>query len=123
MDVNVLSKVCRICGVDTPSDSLVIDTTTPRKVHYKALCKTCANKKTKLVNDLRKDYPYPSEDYSCPICFKAGVKFYLDHDWDTKLFRGYLCNQCNVALGHFRDDVNTLNRAIDYLRGNSSKAS
>jgi hypothetical protein len=41
----------------------------------------------------------------------------LDHDHDTDEFRGWLCNDCNNALGKFRDSIDMLRRAINYLKG------
>lgn len=60
----------------------------------------------------------------CAICGKTnkyGPKgkriLCLDHDHDTGLFRGILCNGCNTALGQFRDDPNLVEKALNYLRG------
>jgi hypothetical protein len=55
----------------------------------------------------------------CGIC---GVGVWLgkrrlarDHDHKTGKFRGYLCTNCNLGLGNFKDDVRILRSAIDYL--------
>ena len=96
---------------------MVINHTTPIKVQYKDICKSCAGAKSKIVNKLRKENPYPDELYVCPICLKTSKKYYLDHDWTSGEFRGWLCNACNVALGLLKDDQEILNRAIQYLRG------
>jgi hypothetical protein len=108
--------ICRICGELKENSQLVINHTTPIKVHYKDICKPCAGKKAKIVNNLRKDNLYPEQGYECPICLKSDKKYYLDHDWKTGKFRGWLCNACNVALGLFKDDVEILERAIKYLK-------
>ena len=39
----------------------------------------------------------------------------IDHCHTTGKVRGILCNQCNSLLGWARDDINTLQRAIEYL--------
>ncbi|GAA2191907.1 endonuclease VII domain-containing protein [Micromonospora lupini] len=39
----------------------------------------------------------------------------VDHCHGTSAIRGLLCNGCNSALGHFRDSVEALRRAMDYL--------
>lgn len=55
----------------------------------------------------------------CFICLSKSVKRRLavDHDHKTGEVRGLLCRRCNRdVLGHFaRDQVDVLQRAIDYL--------
>ncbi len=56
----------------------------------------------------------------CAICpaTKPGGRakfFHVDHDHATKKVRGLLCHNCNTGLGMFRDNVNFLRVAVDYL--------
>lgn len=69
---------------------------------------------------------------ACAICrqvFTAVKDTHVDHDHRCcppagsqrakrcgTCVRGILCGQCNKGLGMFRDDVETLNAAIRYLR-------
>lgn len=58
----------------------------------------------------------------CAICQRVPNQKYknpwhIDHNHETGKVRGMLCHQCNTALGNFNDDPETLERALDYLRG------
>lgn len=50
----------------------------------------------------------------CAICGWHG-HLHWDHDHSTGLFRGWLCPSCNLALGHARENPNTLQKMIMYL--------
>jgi hypothetical protein len=41
----------------------------------------------------------------------------VDHSHATNQIRGILCRPCNTALGYFKDNTNSLQRAISYLSG------
>ena len=66
-------------------------------------------------------------DNKCRICGKpevarnrigTGIKsLAVDHDHETGQVRGLLCTNCNTALGLFKDDVNSLKKAVAYLEG------
>lgn len=60
----------------------------------------------------------------CQICGKVIPALDVDHDHDCcpanrrscgECVRGFLCGDCNRALGLFRDDVESLKKAVAYL--------
>lgn len=58
------------------------------------------------------------QEKKCAICKKTLIewrKSRVDHDHDTKKVRGILCNDCNLLLGHAKDNVVILQAAIVYL--------
>jgi hypothetical protein len=69
-----------------------------------------------------------SQNSTCAICLttEPGGRhgtWYLDHDHQTKKVRGVLCHHCNVGLGHFKDNVEVLSKAIHYLERNRNENS
>lgn len=44
----------------------------------------------------------------------------IDHDHNTGKIRGMLCNSCNLGLGKFKDNLEILQKAIDYLKRNTN---
>lgn len=65
---------------------------------------------------------YCQQGSKCKIC---GIhqdelikKLVVDHDHNTGIVRGLLCDKCNRGLGHFDDNINKLLNAIEYLKNN-----
>jgi hypothetical protein len=59
-----------------------------------------------------------SQNNKCMICgeeFKYSKNIHVDHDHKTGKLRDMLCDYCNGGLGLFRDNVETLQKAINYL--------
>lgn len=54
---------------------------------------------------------------ACAICSGQVTArgWHVDHCHETGTVRGILCHQCNVGLGHFKDDPVRLAAAIAYL--------
>jgi hypothetical protein len=52
----------------------------------------------------------------CAIC-KAVFPDSVDHDHKTKKVRGLLCGNCNKGLGLLGDSIESLEDALNYLRG------
>lgn len=50
----------------------------------------------------------------CGICGDV-EDLVIDHCHATNKIRGALCSSCNIGLGMFKDDVERLKKAIDYL--------
>lgn len=68
-----------------------------------------------LASHLRK-----AQQGRCAICGCAEAdsprgRLHLDHDHTTQQVRGLLCGNCNVGLGHFKDEPSRLRAAIKYL--------
>lgn len=66
------------------------------------------------------------QENTCKICLTelsldvgAENAGHVDHCHTTGKIRGILCSKCNTGLGLFRDNVNNLQSAINYL--NDSK--
>jgi predicted transcriptional regulator YheO len=81
-------------------------------------------KSTKLM----KSYSITIEQYKdfdnafgnvCHICegkCPSGRKLAVDHDHKSGLIRGLLCINCNKGLGNFKDNIELISKAIEYLK-------
>jgi len=65
----------------------------------------------------------PPYDNRCDHCGKETTRLRLDHDHVTGKFRGWLCNDCNLAFGRFGDSVEGMRRGIAYLEGRLVRSS
>jgi len=58
----------------------------------------------------------------CHICKEVlGKKKCIDHCHSSGKVRGLLCHNCNVMIGHARDNVSILETAIEYLKINDER--
>ena len=90
---------------------------------YNCYCKACHNQRGR-ARHFQRSYGMTAQDVEslgraqggvCAVCRGRRAE-HVDHDHVTGIVRGLLCFSCNAALGQFRDDIATLQRAIDYLR-------
>lgn len=64
-----------------------------------------------------------NEPFECPVCKKktiAGVtsKIVLEHNHHTGKAGGWICDSCNTGLGRFKDDIELLKSATEFLKKN-----
>ena len=68
---------------------------------------------TKLLNE---------QENKCAICGKHQSEFKrqfaVDHNHNTGKIRKLLCGNCNAMLGNAKDDIDILQKAIEYLKNN-----
>ena len=58
----------------------------------------------------------------CAICTKScdtGMNLAVDHCHDTNKVRALLCKNCNTAIGLLKENVETMTKAIDYIKFHS----
>lgn len=102
---------------------------------YKESMKACWEKNRAAYYNTHNDrqlmvkYKLTREEYnkmlaetngSCPICSREfGIEPYtkpvVDHCHRGGHTRGIICRQCNIGLGAFRDDTESMKKAIQYL--------
>ena len=54
------------------------------------------------------------QNYQCAICGKE-KKLNIDHCHKENKVRGLLCTNCNILIGHAKENIEILKLAIDYL--------
>ena len=109
---------CRECGTDK------------RLNHYHNEGGKEKQKKRSFKNNLKKygitpeiyQQLFKQQEGKCAICSSSEVSvarrsynLFVDHDHGTGKVRGLLCHHCNTGLGHYRDNTETLQKAIEYL--------
>lgn len=119
-------KICRICNCKLPLASFG---KASGGNYYRTECKSCT-KAIGAARDLAKALAPPVPiDHTCPICgrtedevkHKGGKKsgaWCCDHDHITGEFRGWLCHDCNRAIGTMNDSIERLLSAAEYLKKN-----
>ena len=108
----ITEKICRVCNILKP---IHLFHKHPRHNDgYSSECKICKNKNRTLLRQLRKIAPpIPS---ACECCGCKNKVIQLDHDHTDDTFRGWLCSSCNRALGHLGDSIESVERALIYLK-------
>ena len=139
-----MSRVCKTCAIEKPMDEFPKGRT--YKDGIRPHCITCrreyevesfhkhkhkrpydylADKDKKLQRSFGISYQeyltmLEAQGGCCAICGTNDTgkrkAFAVDHNHDTGRIRGLLCSNCNTGIGNLRDNVELLERAIDYLR-------
>lgn len=72
---------------------------------------------------LRKIAPRPMPE-NCEICDTPGASFKkglcLDHNHKTRKFRGWICTNCNAAIGFSKESVLILKKLIKYIEASEN---
>lgn len=88
--------------------------------HARAVCRKSSRKRLYGLTNSEFDKMLTDQKGCCAICGKhqteAKKVFSVDHNHETKELRGLLCMNCNLLLGHAKENTETLQSAIDYLR-------
>lgn len=73
------------------------------------------NYKDEKLDRLFADIPKPDK---CVIC-ESTIRLVRDHDHTTGKARNWICYACNLGLGCFKDNIDTLFKAVTYLKFHS----
>ena len=128
-------KECTDCHKVLPLDRFYY--VNKSKQFFSSYCKDCSNKRKQKKSNgvfyrkrrLKRNYNLTEESFhnmlelqenKCLICgkvfdFTIKMEACIDHDHTTGKVRGLLCTQCNSGLGFFKDNIEYLKKAIEYL--------
>ena len=125
MNQEPTTKVCRDCKIEKPIDEFEKNQVgKDNRVVRRPTCKECRSVKVKINTNEQKEYnkvkPKMGDTLTCPICNDSFVRQHkndvvLDHSHTDGSVRGFLCGNCNTGLGRFKDNVDTLKKAIEWL--------
>ena len=135
LDLKEQCKTCPECNIRKPFSEYHKNSGTADKIHN--ICRVCCQKQTQAYRDtldhrergLKDRYGLTKEDYNnkltqqgrcCAVCGTTDPKSYhgyfmVDHCHATGKVRALLCHNCNSGLGHFKDNTEFLQKAIEYL--------
>lgn len=129
-------KICTKCKVEKAASEFYLHPMGKDGLHSR--CKSCeversvAYQKTKAGKEVNRfskikiAYGISRDEYLellgeeslCKICKNELIvtkHIHVDHCHTNGVIRGILCNHCNRMLGAAKDNVQTLQNAIDYL--------
>ena len=121
---------CRKCGESKPQEEFPFRADSGK---YRTQCKVCYKKYMRNQHFLRTynismqdvEEMLDKQDGKCLICEDTlclefqKKQAHVDHCHENGHVRGILCQLCNHGLGSFRDNINSLKKAITYLEDNS----
>lgn len=112
------TKFCKACQLAKRKASRYAEPAKHRTLGRQRHLKKSYGLTEEAVTELLK-----AQDMKCAICTRhlAGATSayagpYVDHDHQNGKVRGILCFACNSGLGRFCDNIDTLLRAVAYLR-------
>jgi hypothetical protein len=121
------NKLCRKCGTWLPESSFGLFSSAKDGLYpHCKLCKALLRKSRHNISSNDFKEMFEEQGSCCMICGNTsapGNGWHLDHDHKCcpgsyscgGCLRGILCSSCNVGLGFFRDNINSLQKAIEYL--------
>jgi hypothetical protein len=92
--------------------------TARRKLKEKAACLRQVFKRDYGITVADRDKMIEDQGGICMLCGKNDSRLQVDHDHKSGRVRGMLCKHCNLMLGHAKDNSETLEKAVSYLRKN-----
>lgn len=129
-----MTKVCKDCNENKSTSEFYFKNKATGRLYTD--CKICRKQNAKQWRNVEKSkdnrikhlYEISLQEYNemftrqngcCFICEKHQINFKrslaIDHNHQTGRIRRLLCGNCNVLLGHAKDNPEILARAINYL--------
>jgi len=114
-------KTCTRCKIEKPENTEFFPPHNKKNNGLDSWCRVCRNEYKRQNYNFRgiADIEKAREAQLLKNCIICGIetKVVVDHDHSTGEVRGGLCMNCNLGLGHFKDNPESLRLAALYLEG------
>lgn len=128
VDVDAKTAVCEACGpvaIRIRKGGRRGECMTARRKYVNRIPTRAARRNSRLrmkygIDTVEYDRMYACQGGLCAICQTEYQLLHVDHDHQTGMVRGLLCNGCNTGIGHLGDSPETLRAAADYLAARKS---
>jgi len=118
-------RKCSKCGSVYPMTEEFFcrnqSTNTGGDKYFRPECKSCGSKSSKGKNEAVKRAGKPTRPSLGTPCDRCGIidrKLVFDHCHETLEHRGWLCDNCNRAMGMLGDDINGMLISAIYIAKN-----
>ena len=117
--VSIVMKECRCCHKMLPLTEFHKKTAHPDGLNNH--CKNCRKKgQPKYANeaqDLMRELGLtrPALGTPCDCCGRTDKMLFCDHCHERRIFRGWLCPECNTGLAKLGDTIDSVKRVLEYL--------
>ena len=130
-------KSCPKCKIEKSVTDYYRTSSKCKSCHRKDKVEWMTNNRDKVIAQNRRwawkknfglteaEYYNMAEDHKhvCAICHRSeDTLLSVDHCHTTGKIRGLLCKKCNLAIGHFDDQIDRLKSAIEYLEKHQEEA-
>lgn len=124
-------KICNICHILKDTEDFEINQTDAKgRKTTRPSCRMCRKdiNGVAMIKEEEKRMeaikPEKNSIFKCPICEKTSIvgvtaNLVKDHDHVTGKAREWICDSCNTGLGRFKDNIEILKKAINYLNRNN----
>ena len=123
-----LKRECKKCHEVKSIFEFERNQRTPKgAMNRRSECKPCRKTRRGISVKDRSEFerlnprPTVGDTFGCPVCqriftIRNNQSVNLDHDNETGEIRGWICNDCNTGMGKMNDNINTLARAIAWIK-------
>ena len=125
---NIPTRQCSKCEIILPLSEEFFNknqsVNTGGDKYFRPECKECTSKGTKGRTAAKKKAGNPKIPVlgtPCENCGRTNRELVFDHDHITLEHRGWLCDNCNRAIGMLGDDIPSIERVLKYLKKKKKK--
>lgn len=118
------ARTCASCGEQFPPDAFPpVNKSATGRVQLRPDCRRCHQRHKKVRQEYRESGAYARDlerqGGRCACCGdepRPGTTLHVDHDHQTMVVRGLLCERCNVGGGKLGDAERALQWALYLIR-------